>query len=783
MLHRLLRATVAALPVLTLLAALPAAAPPAAAAQQGYTAAVLFAPSVSVPVGEPAGIGARVEPGGRRPVLLEELRAGGWRTVEQARTSRSEGTADLRWAPPTTGAHRLRLVAPRLERRGLARVVSATEVVYGQAAELPYVRGGRLPVGRQGVAYDTLLGDTPPSSQRWSVAAGRLPSGLALSQDGRVSGAPLSDAPRGTEVTFRLVEDGATAWTTRRLVVRPTPAPAVVSDLAPARTGQPYVDLAETRTPRSGRWSVVRGALPAGLALDRGTGVVIGTPTTPGTSGFRLRFTEVTGRTAVADDEITVVADGGTDWTSLRSDGTTTCGLQVDATGWCWGLNAWGSVGDGTTRPQPHPVRLPGRWTSLDTREGTTCGLRPDASAWCWGRNDVGTVGDGSGRDEVSVPTRLPGRWREIGFNEQADGSGFDTACGLRTDASLWCWGYDRYAQSGDGQGGADDVQPVPHQVPGRWAGLPVGTGATRCAIDLDAAAWCWGANQTGQVGNGRTVGTYGGEAPYELPGRWTSISTGTQSIDAGTTCGVQTDGSGWCWGANGAGQVGNGATGDVLVPTRLPGAWSEILTPTVREDPTCGLRPDGTAACWGQNSAGGVGDGTTGPQLTPYELEGTWASLRTADQTTCGVTPEGAGYCWGQDRYGAVGDGQDRRSTPAPPTLLDGTWRGIEPRASEDGASVCGLRTDDSAWCWGDARDGRAGTLPPDPYEYLLAPARLAGPGTWSVLDRTAGSGTPCGIGADGSGWCWGENERAAVGNGTLLDQPVPYGVVGGVG
>ena len=77
-----------------------------------------------------------------------------------------------------------------------------------------------------------------------------------------------------------------------------------------------------------------------------------------------------------------------------------------------------------------------------------------------------------------------------------------------------------------------DDEPPI---------GLPTGAGATRCAIDLDAAAWCWGANQTGQVGNGSTVDTYGGEAPYELPGRWSSVTTGSQGLYAGI---YESDGS-----------------------------------------------------------------------------------------------------------------------------------------------------------------------------------------------------------------------------------------------
>ncbi len=720
-------------------------------------------------------------------MLLQERRAGVWRTVERARTRSVYPDRELDWAPDRAGEHVLRLVAPAAPNRPrLRRAVSPVKRVYGSVEGAPTpVSGQRSPLPRaeQGRPYAAPLSARPDEGLSWSIARGRLPAGLELDPAGLISGAPTARERSRRVLWLRAVDaQGRSSWFLRTLVTRGTPAPVLTTALSDLRVGQPWVDQVRTNGPRAGTWSVRRGSLPAGLELDTDTGVVSGTATTPGTSTLRLRFEEVTGRVAARDLTITAVDDAGVAWTSLRSDGYATCGIQADASGWCWGANRRGSVGDGTLEPRLHPYRLPGRWSSLDTRGYTSCGIRASGAAFCWGANSVGTVGSGSTEDVVPTPARLSGRWSELAFIEGASSGTFATVCGLRTDDTLWCWGYDRTAQSGDGRGGRDDLRRTPNQVPGTWQGLPVGTGGTRCALDTEDRAWCWGANQTGQVGNGRTADFYGGEPPTMLPGTWSSVVTGGAEPYGGTTCGVRLDGSGWCWGENDTGQVGDGTRQDALTPVQLPGAWTTITPPLEAGAPTCGLRPDDTAACWGANFAGAVGNGTRDDQLTPDELPGTWAEVTAAGSQVCGLGLDGSGWCWGYNDNGSVGDGT--RNPRLTPYRLDGEWTALA-TANYYGATTCGVQTDGSGWCWGDARKGRTGTGAPDPSTFdtgrVLEPTRVAG--SWATIDRSRPSSTVCGLGLDGSGWCWGSDELGAVGNGTLLDQLVPYAVVGGVG
>jgi alpha-tubulin suppressor-like RCC1 family protein len=753
-------------------------------------AARLLSPLTSVTIGDPADLVIRLSRGSARPVRLQERRDGRWRTIERT-TTRIKG-AVFDWSPARIGIHRLRGVAPRVpEHPRWKRVVTAKHLVYGAVAQAPVfdatLRQG-LPRSPIGTPYLVDLSqDTPHDGLLWSVDHGRLPDGIVLDpRTGLLAGA--ATGPHGLRFpTFRVVdEEGRAAWMQRKMWVQPTPDPVMTTDLAPAQQDQEYVDAPTLQELRVGRWQVVRGALPDGLALDPASGLVIGVPSSSGTSTFRVRFTEVTGRVTARDDEIVVVADGGTGWASLRSVNGVTCGIQLDDRGWCWGgVNGGATTGAG--RPDPHPQRLDGRWSSIDTDGSTTCGVSLRGGGFCWGSDVFGALGDGPELVSRALPQRLPGTWKEIDVHEGPLAIGGTTVCGLRTDDTLWCWGWDRYAESGDGSGGRidgqDDVQPVPHQIPGRFGALPLGDANTHCAIELDGTGWCWGANDTGQVGNGQVSLTVTGVAPARLEGTWTSIVASNLGPYAGMTCGVRTDLTGWCWGENRDGSLGTGTLYEATAtPTQLPGAWTSITPSPDGSGLTCGLRPDDSAACWGANYAGGVGDGTREDHASPYDLEGRWSSLETSGQTTCGVRTDATGWCWGNDTDGAVGDG-DRRVYPATPFQLAGTWTTIVPRKVSGAVTTCGVRTDSSGWCWGADRQGRTGTggQASDPVaERLAEPVQVAG--SWQhIVQASTSRAATCGISPKGVGSCWGQNDRGAVGTGTRLDRSTPYVVVAG--
>jgi len=177
----------------------------------------------------------------------------------------------------------------------------------------------------------------------------------------------------------------------------------------------------------------------------------------------------------------------------------------------------------------------------------------------------------------------------------------------------------------------------------------------------------------------------------------FTAISAGHSSP---TTCGLTPGGAAYCWGHNFYGEVGNGSTtNDFAAPVAVSGGLTfTAVSPGFSH--TCGLTPGGVAYCWGDNGAGELGDGSTANSAVPVPVSGglTFAAISAGDSLSCGVTPSGAGYCWGFNAFGQVGNGSTANSTV--PTAVSG---GLSFAAISSGFRfACGVTTGAVAYCWG---------------------------------------------------------------------------------
>jgi alpha-tubulin suppressor-like RCC1 family protein len=229
--------------------------------------------------------------------------------------------------------------------------------------------------------------------------------------------------------------------------------------------------------------------------------------------------------------------------------------LAADGSVWAWGDNRGGQLGNGTVSGAPNPV--PRQIRGLGGVAAVAAGghhglaLTADGRVWTWGRNDRGQLGSGG----VSAPRPTPAPVAGL-TGVVAVAGGVMHSLAVRRDGSVWAWGANQQGQLGNGATG-DASAPV--QVGDLGDVIAVaGGGEHSLAVRRDGTVWAWGANHQGQLGNGRATDV---PTPQAVPGPVDGL-TGATGVAAGIvhSLALQSDGSVWTWGSNGAGQLGIGA-------------------------------------------------------------------------------------------------------------------------------------------------------------------------------------------------------------------------------
>jgi alpha-tubulin suppressor-like RCC1 family protein len=348
-----------------------------------------------------------------------------------------------------------------------------------------------------------------------------------------------------------------------------------------------------------------------------------------------------------------------------------TCGLTSNGVAYCWGGNGFGQLGDGTTQGRLVPTLVSGGLSFVGITAGSshTCGRTSTGAAYCWGNNSSsGAIGDGTKQDRY-VPTPVTG-----GLNFVELTAGYIYTCGRTSAGTAYRWGTNGFGEIGDG---TTQERLVPTPVGGglSFIQLTAGTYHT-CGLANTGAAYCWGDNLNGELG--------GGDWGYPFTKLVPTLVSGGLSFVGITaswshTCGRTSTGAAYCWGGNGFGQLGDGTMQDRLVPTLVSGGLSFVGI-KAGNDHSCASRSDGAAYCWGANYVGQLGNGTQsgdplfGPGIPiPTAVSGNliFTELTVGSGSyghTCGRTSAGTVYCWGYNSAGQLGDGtQQTRLVPTP--------------------------------------------------------------------------------------------------------------------
>ena len=329
-----------------------------------------------------------------------------------------------------------------------------------------------------------------------------------------------------------------------------------------------------------------------------------------------------------------------------------------------------------------------------------TCGVSPAGAAYCWGYNGDGELGNGT-TTSSATPVAVAGglTFAAVSAGDAVDAGGQHT-CGVTRAGAAYCWGYNGFGGLGNGTT-TNSTTPVAVSGGLTFAAVSAGGGHT-CGVTPTGAAYCWGYNIYGQLGDSTTTNS---TTPVAVSG-----GLAFAAIDAGKnvhTCGVTPKGAAYCWGYNSVGELGNGTTTNSATPVAVSGGLT-FATVSGGADHTCGVTPAGAAYCWGYNGDGELGNGTTGGTATPVAVSGglVFAAVSTGGFAACGVTTAGAGYCWGWNIYGQLGDGTTTNST-TPIAVSGGLTFGA---VSGGNLHSCALTPRGVAYCWGHNAYGELG-------------------------------------------------------------------------
>jgi serine/threonine protein kinase len=330
--------------------------------------------------------------------------------------------------------------------------------------------------------------------------------------------------------------------------------------------------------------------------------------------------------------------------------------------------------------------------------------------------------------------------------------------CLIDVRARAYCWGANDRGQLG-GSARARSTTPIAMAGVADFTTMTAGLWHT-CALTRDGIAECWGDNDHGQLGD-RSVASHAAPVRVADSHVFTAISAG-----ASHTCALTSDRTAWCWGAGSRGQLGNDAFKDSNIPVRV--ANIRFSTIAVGWDFACGIDENGRAWCWGDNDGGRLGTGDTTARAVPavVSTDQRFTSIATGSSHACALTTSGAAYCWGQDSNGQLGDGTT--STRNSPVRVKSASHFVS--LTTGAVHTCGLDASGTAFCWGLDSYGQLGDGGGGPQS---APVRVAGNHTFTAI-HAFGSHT-CGTTIGGDAFCWGYNLEGQLGDGTRVNRSRP--------
>lgn len=303
------------------------------------------------------------------------------------------------------------------------------------------------------------------------------------------------------------------------------------------------------------------------------------------------------------------------DAVAIASGRSHTCVVHATGRVSCWGDNRSGQVGrsEPLTAPSPHAVPNVSDAATIAAGDAFTCIIQNSGLVVCWGDGSAGQVGNGS-KAPLVAPTTVRGL-----SNVTALAAGESHACAV-SQGQVFCWGSGEFHQLGGSVAEALTPQPVPFITD---VTSVAATNRSTCALLQNGSVWCWGANDTGQLGTG-----VASETPSETPLAVDGVDALAIASGAEHVCALTRSHQISCWGRGYEGQLGDGNVRYAsFQPQAAPVSVSGI-TSTARDigaggNHSCAPTYGGAIVCWGENTKGQLGNGTTDNEFSPVGVLG----------------------------------------------------------------------------------------------------------------------------------------------------------------
>ena len=487
-------------------------------------------------------------------------------------------------------------------------------------------------------------------------------------------------------------------------------------------------------------------------------------------------------------------------WSKIASGpGSHAAAIRSDGSLWTWGFGSTGQIGDGQTLTRSSPTVIGvGTWIDVAVGPGHMAGVSSDGKLFTWGLNTSGQLGDNTlinksspiqiaaGTSFINVSLgltngiALDSAKRLYAWGQQASTSlggnifpdtnpvskGYnngENGALIRTDGTLWVWGYNISGTIGDG---TTISKSSPVQVAGSWTSLSVGSGHI-LGIKTDSTLWAWGSNALGQLGLGTTVDR---SSPVQVgvAANWSLISAGTNFSLA-----INALGQLYAWGANDLGQLGDNTVVNESSPTQIgtTTSWNAV---SAGSSHSMAINSDGNLFTWGYGIVGNLGHNNTQSLSNPTQVTSvtnSWTQVAAGWLQSHAITTLGEQYGWGGNGGGQLGINSNiPRSVP---TIVPGTTSWTQVAANLNTSYA--IDTLGKLYSAGVNSDGSSGLN--DVTGAQLSNYTQLTVGTSYTFISAGGIGrNAAAVSSDSKYYAWGQNTNGQIGNGDTLTKIAPF-------